>query len=91
MEKTLERLLDIRLIILAELVGGVLIINFRGYTEVDWEAYMSQSKGFLEGDWNYLNLKGPSGPLVYPAGFLYVFSVFYYLCQQGTSLKVTPT
>lgn len=88
MEKALDKFLDIRLMLLGELIGGILIINFRGYTEVDWEAYMAQSQGFLEGDWNYMNLKGPSGPLVYPAGFLYIFSVFYYICSKGTSLKV---
>lgn len=90
MDKALEKFLDIRLMLLGELIGGILIINFRGYTEVDWEAYMAQSQGFLEGDWNYTNLKGPSGPLVYPAGFLYIFSVFYYICAKGTSLKVFP-
>ena len=88
MEKVLNALWDIRLVLLVELIGGVFIINFRGYTEVDWEAYMAQSQGFLEGDWNYVNLRGPSGPLVYPAGFLYIFSVFYYICAKGTSLKV---
>jgi len=88
MEKVLKALWDIRLVLLVELIGGVFIINFRGYTEVDWEAYMAQSQGFLEGDWNYVNLRGPSGPLVYPAGFLYIFSIFYYICAKGTSLKV---
>ncbi|XP_047337734.1 dol-P-Man:Man(5)GlcNAc(2)-PP-Dol alpha-1,3-mannosyltransferase isoform X2 [Impatiens glandulifera] len=30
--------------------------------------------GFLSGERNYSNLKGDTGPLVYPAGFLYIYS-----------------
>lgn len=88
MVKLGECLTDIRVLLLLELIGGMLIINFRGYTEVDWEAYMAQTGGFLSGDYNYLNLKGPSGPLVYPAGFLYTFSIIYYICDMGTSVRV---
>lgn len=40
---------------------------------------MSQVKGFLGGERDYRNLKGDTGPLVYPAGFLYVYSAFLYL------------
>lgn len=35
---------------------------------------MSQVDGFLGGERDYRNLKGDTGPLVYPAGFLYVYS-----------------
>lgn len=48
-------------------------------TKIDWDAYMSQVKGFLEGERDYRNLKGDTGPLVYPAGFLYIYSAFLYL------------
>ena len=88
MNKIIERLADIRLILLIEAIGGVIIINARPYTEIDWEAYMSQVKGFLSGDYNYLNLKGGTGPLVYPAGFLYIFSFFHYICDEGSKIKV---
>lgn len=36
---------------------------------------MQEVKGFLDGELNYMNLAGDTGPLVYPAGFLYVYSV----------------
>ena len=49
---------------------------------------MSQVKGFLSGDLNYPNLKGDTGPLVYPAGFLYVFSLLYKLSNEGKDVKV---
>lgn len=34
------------------------------YTEIDWEAYMSEVRGpFVENNWNYTQLKGDTGPL----------------------------
>ncbi|OVA14859.1 Glycosyltransferase [Macleaya cordata] len=35
--------------------------------------------GFLEGERDYRNLKGDTGPLVYPAGFLYVYSAIQFI------------
>ncbi|OMO96652.1 Glycosyltransferase, ALG3 [Corchorus olitorius] len=40
---------------------------------------MAQVSGFLGGERNYKNLKGDTGPLVYPAGFLYVYSAIQYV------------
>ncbi|KAH7836766.1 hypothetical protein Vadar_005388 [Vaccinium darrowii] len=51
-----------------------LIIAYVPYTKIDWDAYMSQVSGFLDGERDYMNLKGDTGPLVYPAGFLYIYS-----------------
>ncbi|KAF8387838.1 hypothetical protein HHK36_026499 [Tetracentron sinense] len=56
-----------------------LIIAYVPYTKIDWDAYMSQVSGFLEGERNYGNLKGDTGPLVYPAGFLYVYSAIQFI------------
>ncbi|KAG9391509.1 Glycosyltransferase, ALG3 [Carpediemonas membranifera] len=56
------------------------------YIEVDWRAYMEQMQGFLNGERDYLNLKGHSGPLVYPAGFVYLFSGLFYLTSGGTNI-----
>lgn len=44
-------------------------------TEIDWVAYMQEVEGFLHGERNYFNLRGDTGPLVYPAGFVYIYSV----------------
>ncbi|KAL3675597.1 hypothetical protein R1sor_025545 [Riccia sorocarpa] len=49
------------------------------YTKIDWDAYMSQVTGFLDGERNYEALEGDTGPLVYPAGFLYIYSGIQYL------------
>ncbi|KAG6522164.1 hypothetical protein ZIOFF_019301 [Zingiber officinale] len=56
-----------------------LIIAYVPYTKIDWDAYMSQVDGFLGGERDYTKLKGDTGPLVYPAGFLYVYSGIKFL------------
>jgi alpha-1,3-mannosyltransferase len=55
-------------------------------TEIDWKAYMEEVAGYLQGETNYMNLKGATGPLVYPAGFVYIFSGFYYITSEGTNI-----
>lgn len=32
-------------------------------TEIDWKAYMEEVEGFLNGERNYSNIKGSTGPL----------------------------
>ncbi|KAI9080348.1 hypothetical protein K1719_037742 [Acacia pycnantha] len=66
-------------LIFADAILAFLIIAFVPYTKIDWDAYMSQVTGFLGGERDYKNLKGDTGPLVYPAGFLYIYSAFQYL------------
>ncbi|XXG84855.1 hypothetical protein AAC387_Pa11g0073 [Persea americana] len=62
---------SILLVLVALLIS--LIIAYVPYTKIDWDAYMSQVSGFFQGERDYSNLKGDTGPLVYPAGFLYVY------------------
>jgi hypothetical protein len=56
-------------------------------TEIDWIAYMQEVEGYLNGERNYSNLKGDTGPLVYPAGFVYVFSVLRWMTDDGTNIS----
>ena len=74
------------LIVGAEALLCAVIIAKVGYTEVDWKAYMQEVAGFLEGERNYEKIKGDTGPCVYPAGFLYVFSVLYWVTDQGRNI-----
>lgn len=79
--------------LLCELLLGLAILLFRGCTaypdtEIDWQAYMQEVRGFLDGDLDYTHLKGDTGPLVYPAGFLYIFAGLYYLSSAGTNVQV---
>ena len=49
---------------------------------------MQEVEGFLKGDFNYTNLKGDTGPLVYPAGFVYIFAAFYYLTGHRQNIQM---
>ncbi|KAI5316153.1 PREDICTED: dol-P-Man Man(5)GlcNAc(2)-PP-Dol [Prunus dulcis] len=66
-------------LLLCDAVLVALIIAYVPYTKIDWDAYMSQVSGFLDGERDYGNLKGDTGPLVYPAGFLYFYSAVRYV------------
>ncbi|XP_072935845.1 lethal(2)neighbour of Tid protein [Epargyreus clarus] len=76
------------LILVAELILNVLIVERVPYTEIDWKAYMQECEGFLNGTLDYSKLRGDTGPLVYPAGFVYIYSMFYYLTNRGENIKL---
>ena len=78
--------LIITFIILIEFILCYIIINRVNYTEIDWQAYMQEVQGFLDGERDYLKLKGDTGPLVYPAGFVYIFSLLYYVTDHGKDI-----
>jgi hypothetical protein len=73
-------------LVLFEIVASLCIVRFVPYTEIDWEAYMQQVATFQAGELDYINIKGGTGPLVYPAGFLYVFSAFKAISGGGTDI-----
>lgn len=75
-----------RLLWLIDVVLCVGILATTAYTEIDWRAYMQEVEGFLGGDFVYTNLKGDTGPLVYPAGFVYFFSALYYITDKGANV-----
>ncbi|CAM9928562.1 unnamed protein product [Pylaiella littoralis] len=72
--------------VLGEIVLCGIIIGAIAYTEIDWVAYMQEVEGFLDGERNYLNLRGDTGPLVYPAGFVYIYSCLYWLTDRGKDI-----
>ncbi|XP_055609026.1 lethal(2)neighbour of tid protein 2 [Uranotaenia lowii] len=76
------------LILAAELVLNVFVVNNVAYTEIDWKAYMQECEGFLNGTTNYGLLKGDTGPLVYPAGFVYIYSALYLITSHGTNIRL---
>lgn len=59
------------------------------YTEIDWVAYMQEVGGVLSGERNYSNLKGDTGPLVYPAGFVYVYAAFLWFTDAQVAADGT--
>merc|ERR1711991_367720 len=48
----------------------------------DWDAYMEEVYGvFHNHTFDYSKLKGDTGALVYPAGFVWLYTIFYKLFQ----------
>ena len=78
----------IPIILIVELFLCVVIVTKISYTEIDWIAYMQEVTYYINGERNYVNMKGDTGPLVYPAGFLYVFSALYHATDQGSNLAL---
>eukprot|EP00026_Physarum_polycephalum_P010616 Phypoly_transcript_10784.p1 GENE.Phypoly_transcript_10784~~Phypoly_transcript_10784.p1 ORF type:complete len:401 (-),score=29.38 Phypoly_transcript_10784:6-1208(-) len=74
------------ILFLFEAVLNVAIITYVSYTEIDWTAYMEEVEGYLQGERDYMNLKGGTGPLVYPAGFVYLYSWLYYVTNSGKDI-----
>lgn len=57
-------------------------------TEIDWIAYMQQVKQYLDGEYDYTMIKGNTGPLVYPAAHLYIYSGLYRVTDGGNDILV---
>jgi alpha-1,3-mannosyltransferase len=76
------------LLLLVEFVGGIVIIQKVAYTEIDWIAYMQEVEGVLSGEMNYTNLKGDTGPLVYPAGFVYLYGILHFITFNGVNVRL---
>lgn len=76
------------LLLLVDAVATAGIIWKVPYTEIDWVAYMQEVEGALNGTLDYSQLRGDTGPLVYPAGFVYIYSLFYYITGHGENIAV---
>ncbi|KAF9905920.1 dolichyl-P-Man:Man(5)GlcNAc(2)-PP-dolichol alpha-1,3-mannosyltransferase [Linnemannia zychae] len=74
------------LLLLFEVLLNVVIIKKIPYTEIDWVAYMQEVSGYLKGETDYTKLRGDTGPLVYPAGFVYIYSTLYYATEFGENI-----
>jgi alpha-1,3-mannosyltransferase len=72
------------LLILGEIALCALIIFFVPYTEIDYTTYLAQARAYLSGERHYTKITGPSGPCVYPALHLYVYSCIDYVMQWIT-------
>ncbi|KAH9581977.1 Glycosyltransferase [Trypanosoma melophagium] len=69
-----------------ELCISLAVVSWVPYTEIDWSAYMQEVKGFLDGELDYTKLKGDTGPLVYPGGFVWSYSALYFITKGGTDI-----
>ena len=73
-------------LLVAELCLNFVVIHRVKYTEIDWVAYMQEVEGVVNGTFDYSQLRGDTGPLVYPAGFVWLYMGLYYVTAQGTNI-----
>ena len=73
-------------LLVAEFVLNIVVIHRVKYTEIDWVAYMQEVEGVSNGTYDYSQLRGDTGPLVYPAGFVWLYMGLYYITSQGTNI-----
>lgn len=56
------------------------------YTEIDWVAYMEHVAQVLSGERDYTRIEGGTGPLVYPAAHVYIYTGLYHLTNEGKNI-----
>ncbi|XP_061878753.1 dol-P-Man:Man(5)GlcNAc(2)-PP-Dol alpha-1,3-mannosyltransferase [Entelurus aequoreus] len=86
--KTEYTFLVVSVLWLLEIGINVWVIQKVAYTEIDWKAYMDEVEGVINGTYDYTQLKGDTGPLVYPAGFVYIFTALYYITSSGANIRL---
>ncbi|KAI6193763.1 Methyltransf-11 domain-containing protein [Aphelenchoides besseyi] len=57
------------------------------YTNIDWTAYMEQVEIYKNGERNYFKIRGDTGPLVYPAGHLHIYSLLHQITDEGRDVR----
>ncbi|KAI0543034.1 glycosyltransferase [Xylaria digitata] len=83
--RTLSWLIPPCLLLLDALLCVVVIWKVP-YTEIDWKAYMEQIEQYVAGERDYTVIKGGTGPLVYPAAHVYLYTVLYYVTDRGKDI-----
>ncbi|EPQ58193.1 glycosyltransferase family 58 protein [Gloeophyllum trabeum ATCC 11539] len=76
-------------VIFVDAIVTQLIIRYIPYTEIDWRTYMSQVELYIKGVRDYSLIEGPTGPLVYPAGHVYVHEFLYLLTGKGSNVGLS--
>ncbi|KAL2267306.1 hypothetical protein VTJ83DRAFT_4583 [Remersonia thermophila] len=71
------------LLFLADAALCALVIWKVPYTEIDWVAYMQQVSQIASGERDYTRIRGDTGPLVYPAAHVYIYSALHRVTDGG--------
>ncbi|KAJ5412950.1 hypothetical protein N7465_005255 [Penicillium sp. CMV-2018d] len=74
------------LLILGDALLCALVIWKIAYTEIDWSTYMQQVSLYISGERDYPLIKGSTGPLVYPAAHVYIYTLLYHLTDEGRDI-----
>lgn len=74
------------LIVLTSLIAKV-IISKVAYTEIDFSTYIQQIQLINQGEIDYSEIYGDSGPIVYPAGFVQIYQWINWLTSEGEDIN----
>lgn len=75
------------LLLLWECLLCSVIMHYVSYTEIDFSTYMEQVTVYLQGERDYIHIRGATGPCVYPAGYLYLYSLIKSWTDNGTNIR----
>ncbi|TKY87011.1 hypothetical protein EX895_003688 [Sporisorium graminicola] len=75
-------------LVIASVVLSEAVIQRISFTEIDFQTYVAQADLFIKGERDYARLDPPngSGPCVYPAAHLYIYSFFHWLTDGGANI-----
>lgn len=79
-----------KILIAIEVFINILVIKHVNYTEIDWSTYMAQVGQIFNSsnlNFDYTQIEGPTGSLVYPAGHVYIFALLRELTEEGKNIK----
>ncbi|CEJ58585.1 hypothetical protein PMG11_07236 [Penicillium brasilianum] len=74
------------LLFLGDAALCALVIWMISYTEIDWSTYMQQVSLYIAGKRDYTAIKGSTGPLVYPAAHVYIYTLLHNLTDGGRDI-----
>lgn len=78
------------LLLVINFFGSIFIVHVIPYTEIDWETYMIQVSSVIDKhEFNYKNIEGPTGPLVYPAAHVYAYALLRWITAGGENIRQT--
>ncbi|MCO5549645.1 hypothetical protein L7F22_003118 [Adiantum nelumboides] len=76
----------VALCLLTEVVFITIIIIAIRFTEIDFQTYMQQVDLFQKGERTYDKITGDTGPCVYPAMHIYIYSLFSSVSDGGKNI-----
>ena len=77
------------LLLVLDLLLSLVVIRKVTFTNIDFQAYMEEVQPVLErGETNYSRLNAGTGPIAYPAGFVYIYSFISVVTDGGRNLWV---
>ncbi|CUS21530.1 LAQU0S03e04676g1_1 [Lachancea quebecensis] len=78
-------------VVVIELLALKWIVTHVEYTEIDYKAYMEQIWTIQAGETDYSAIEGSTGPLVYPAGHVWIYEALEHATSGMDNLKAGQT